>query len=161
MTVWRLARAVYPALDGEGARLNGGRWNEPGTPIVYTAGSLSLAALEVLVHLNPDRLPDDLVAYGIALPTESLQARRVEMTELPDGWDRQAEGPGLRRIGETWAQERETPILDVPSAVIPEERNYLINPRHEAAANVRIDRQRPFDFDPKLFSTESPDEAHS
>ena len=84
MTVWRLARAVYPALDGEGARLNGGRWNEPGTPIVYTAGSLSLAALDVLVHLNPDRLPDDLVAYGIALPTESLQARRVETTELPE-----------------------------------------------------------------------------
>ena len=94
MTVWRLARAVYPALDGEGARLNGGRWNEPSTPIVYTAGSLSLAALDVLLHLNPDRLPDDLVAYGIALPTESLQARRVEMTELPDGRDRQAEGPG-------------------------------------------------------------------
>ena len=99
MTVWRLARAVYPALDGEGARLNGGRWNEPGTPIVYTAGSLSLAALEVLVHLNPDRLPDDLVAYGIALPTESLQARRVETTELPDGWDRQAEVQGFAGSG--------------------------------------------------------------
>ena len=115
----------------------------------------------MLVHLTPDRLPDDLVAYGIALPTESLQARRVEMTELPDGRDRQAEGPGLRRIGETWARERETPILDVPSAVIPEERNYLIDPRHEAAANVRSDRRRPFDFDPRLFSTESPEEAHS
>lgn len=150
MLVWRLARSVYPALDGEGARLSGGRWNGPGTPVVYTAGSLSLAALEQLVHLNPSRLPEDLVAYGVEIP-DALQVEQVAASSLPEGWDRRAEVPTLRRIGQTWAEKEEAAILNVPSAVIPEERNYLINPRHPAAPQARVTRQRPFDFDPRLF----------
>lgn len=150
MRVWRLARSVYPALDGEGARLYGGRWNAPGTPVVYTAGSLSLAALEQLVHLNPDRLPEDLIAYGVDLP-DGLAVEEVTASALSDGWDRQVEAPALRRIGERWAKKNEAAVLSVPSAVIPEERNYLINPRHPAADEIRVAYQRPFDFDPRLF----------
>jgi len=150
MRVWRLARSVYPALDGEGARLYGGRWNAPGTPVVYTSGSLSLAALEQLVHLSPDRLPEDLIAYGVDL-SEGLATQTVAASDLPEGWDRQVEVPALRRIGERWAEKREAPLLSVPSAVIPEERNYLINPRHTAAGEARLAYQRPFTFDPRLF----------
>ena len=150
MRVWRLARSVYPALDGEGARLYGGRWNEPGTPVVYTAGTLSLAALEQLVHLSPDRLPGDLVAYGVDIP-DGLTVEEIAASELPDGWDRRVEAAELRRIGERWAEKKEAAALSVPSAVIPEERNYLINPRHPAAGEIRVAYQRPFDFDPRLF----------
>ena len=150
MLVWRLARATYPALDGEGARRAGGRWNMPGTPMVYTAAHLSLAALELLVHVNPDRLPDDLVAYGIEIP-DRLTRKEVKADELSEGWNRRAEVPALRGIGETWAQGREAAALSVPSAVIPEERNYLINPRHTDAAKVQVAHQRPFAFDSRLF----------
>ena len=150
MRVWRLARSVYPTLDGEGARLYGGRWNGPGTPVVYTAGSLSLAALELLVHLNPDRLPEDLIAYGVDVP-DGLAVEEVAATNLPDGWDRRAEVPQLRRIGEDWAASAKTAALSVPSAVIPEERNVLLNPRHPAADEIRVAYHRPFDFDPRLF----------
>lgn len=150
MRVWRLARSVYPALDGEGARLYGGRWNAPGTPVVYTARSLSLAALELLVHLNPDRLPEDLMAYAIDIP-DGLKVHRIDVEDLPDGWDRRAEDAELRRLGQAWAGAEEAAVLDVPSAVIPEERNVLINPRHPDASEVTIARERPFSFDPRLF----------
>jgi RES domain-containing protein len=150
MRVWRLARSVYPVLDGEGARLYGGRWNAPGTPMVYAAESLSLAALELLVHLNPDRIPEDLVAYAIDIP-DGLDTWRIDPGDLPDGWNRRAEVPELRQLGEAWVQDAITAVLNVPSAVIPEERNVLINPQHPEAPEVRVGRERPFSFDPRLF----------
>lgn len=150
MRVWRLARSVYPALDGEGARRYGGRWNHPGTPVVYAVGSLSLAALELLVHLHPDRLPENLIAYGVDIPN-GLAVEAVAASALPDRWDRRVEVPELRRIGERWTEQEETPVLSVPSAVIPEERNVLINPRHPAAGDIRVAYQRPFTFGPRLF----------
>lgn len=152
MHVWRLARSVYPALDGEGARLHGGRWNEPGTPVVYTSGSLSLAALELLVHLDPDRLPDDLVAYTVEVP-DGLERRRITAGDLPKEWNRRVEVPALRRIGETWAVNRDAVALRVPSAVIPEEHNVLLNPRHPDARAIHVADRRPFDFDPRLFES--------
>jgi RES domain-containing protein len=151
MTVWRLARAEYPALDGEGARRNGGRWNAPDTPVIYTAGSLSSAALEVLVHLNPDRLPEDLTAYAIDVP-DRFESQRVPTRDLPEQWERRVEMTALRQIGEAWAEAREALVLSVPSAVIPEERNYLLNPRHPDAAAAEVVRQRPFDFDSRLLA---------
>jgi RES domain-containing protein len=147
MHVWRLARSVYSALDGEGARLHGGRWNEPGTPVVYTSASLSLAALELLVHLDPNRLPDDLVAYKVEVP-DALKMRRITTGDLPEGWNRQVEVPALRRIGEAWAKDRNAGVLRVPSAVIPEEQNVLINPRHPDAGAVHVTDRRPIDFRP-------------
>lgn len=150
MQVWRLARSVYPVMDGEGARRYGGRWNAPGTPVVYTAGSLSLAALELLVHLNPDRLPEDLMAYAIDIPGR-LAVQRIDVEDLPDGWDHRAEDAELRRLGQAWAGAEEAAILDVPSAVIPEERNVLINPRHPDASEVTVSHERPFTFDPRIF----------
>jgi RES domain-containing protein len=155
MQVWRLARSVYPALDGEGARRYGGRWNAPGTPVVYTAESLSLSALELLVHLNPAQLPGDLMAYAIDIPDE-LAVQCIGLEDLPDGWHRRAEDARLRRLGQAWADAERgpdpgAPVLKVPSAVIPEERNVLINPRHPDASEVTVSRKRPFTFDPRLL----------
>jgi len=151
MRVWRLARSVYPALDGEGARRYGGRWNPPGIPVVYTAASLSLAVLEQLVHLSPERLPEDYMAYEIKIPDE-LALQHVAASDLPDGWNRTVESRVLRRIGAEWANEERASALSVPSAVMPEERNVLINPAHRDASRMRITSERPVAFDPRLVS---------
>ena len=149
MVVWRLARAVYPALDGEGARRRGGRWNEPGTPVVYTSEHLSLAVLESLVHADPDLLPDDLTAFQIEIPDEIAEPALVafEAGGLPDGW----EAPDVSaRLGQEWAASGGA-VMVVPSVVVPQERNVLLNPRHARAPEIRVVRREPFAFDTRLL----------
>lgn len=85
MRVWRISREVYPLLDGEGARRWGGRWNSPGTPLVYTAGSASLASLESLAALDPETVPEDLVLAAIDVPDDAV-IEQLPRDELPDGW---------------------------------------------------------------------------
>ena len=149
MRIWRLARAVYNPLDGEGARLHGGRWNREGTPVVYTSDHLSLCALEQLVHLNPENAPTDLTAFEIEVP-EDLLVERVEAEDLPDRWDRVADHPECQRIGEIWTRRESSPVLEVPSAVLPVEMNYLINPHHPEAGSIEVARAEEFRFDERL-----------
>jgi RES domain-containing protein len=147
---WRLTRRPYQALDGEGARLYGGRWNSEGLPVVYASATLSLAALEYLVHVDPAEAPGDLVAMRLALP-EDLQRERVDPSDLPPGWNGIAVHPECVRRGDAWAREGRTPLLLVPSAIVPEEENVLINPRHPAATRLAVIDTRPFAFDPRLL----------
>src|ERR671914_520595 len=116
MIVHRLARLAHEKLDGEGARLAGGRWNSRGRAAVYASSRLSLAALELLVHTDVRLVPLDLVAFEID-------------------------------VGDTWLAEDRTAVLQVPSAVVPEEWNYIINPRHPAAKAIEVVRRRKFSFD--------------
>jgi len=150
MHVWRLARAVYDPLDGEGARLHGGRWNREGTPLVYTSDHLSLCALEQLVHLSPENVPEDLTAFEIEVP-EDLLIEKVGPEDLPGGWDRIADHPECQRIGELWARGESSPVLEVPSAVLPMEMNYLINPRHPEAEAIQVAEAEEFRFDQRLL----------
>ena len=150
MRIWRLARAVYDPLDGEGARLHGGRWNQEGTPLVYTSDHLSLCALEQLVHINPENVPGDLTAFEIEVP-EELLVQRIEVEDLPEGWDRVADHPECRRIGELWTRRESSPVLEVPSAVLPMEMNYLINPRHPETGAIEVARTKEFRFDRRLL----------
>ena len=149
MRVWRIARAVHPALDGEGARLYGGRWNSPGMQVVYTAASASLATVERLVATDPDELPDDLVLFEIDIPADA-PPESVDVATLPDDW-REPRSPDCRQLGDAWIASGRSALLAVPSAVVPEDFNVLINPRHPEAQGVRIVRQRPFRFDPRLI----------
>ena len=147
---WRLvhARYVVHAFDGEGARLYGGRWNSPGRPVVYTAGSLALAALEMLVHLKSRK---ELNNYWKARLTfdESL-VRTIAVADLPPNW-RQGRAPQeTQAVGDRWWDERVTPILCVPSVVIPEEWNYVLNPLHPQFAEIQQGTPAPFAFDPRL-----------
>lgn len=140
MLAWRLCRAPFADLTGTGARLYGGRWNSRGRPLVYTASTAALALLEVRVHLDlpPELLPDDYV-----LVTIDLDALAVEvMDETP-------EQPDI--FGDTWLQARRTPVLQVPSAIIPESCNLLLNPGHPAAASAGIAAMRHFEFDRRLW----------
>src|SRR4051812_27242466 len=93
MIVWRLTRSAHRALDGEGARLNGGRWNTEGRVVVYTSTTLSLAALEYLVHLEPLLAPDDLVAMEIDLPDDAGVGAQVEPSQFPHGEWREYPAP--------------------------------------------------------------------
>jgi RES domain-containing protein len=148
--VWRLARRAYSALDGEGARRAGGRWNSPGIAAVYTSSALSLAVLELLVHTDPDLVPNDLRGFEIEVP-DSLTVHLLDSSTLPSNWRQIPNHPACRAIGDDWLQRRTQVLLGVPSAIIPEELNYLINPAHPDASLIRVVGSRAFSFDERLF----------
>lgn len=139
----------HRALDGEGARLYGGRWNSEGGAVVYASATLSLAALEYLVHVDIAEVPADLVALGIEVP-EDAAAAVLGVADLPPDWKR-PDAAGSAAVGDAWVAEGASLTLAVPSAIVPEENNVLINPRHGRAADVRIASERPFAYDPRLL----------
>ena len=151
MRVHRICRAPFRALDGEGARLYGGRWNSAGRPVVYASSALSLAALEYLVHLDPADAPDDLVALTIDVPDDA-PSEGVNAADLPAGWAQSPEAAACRAIGDRWAADGRTLVLRVPSAPVPEEWNVLLNPRHPEMSRVRVVAERAFGFDPRLVA---------
>jgi RES domain-containing protein len=150
MQVWRLARRVHAALDGEGARRAGGRWNSPGQPLVYTSGALSLCVLELLVHTDPDLVPQDLRAFEIDCPP-SMKVEILDVTTLPSNWRQIPNHPACRSLGDAWLKRASHAVLAVPSAVVPEELNYLINPAHPEAGQIKVVRSRGFAFDQRLL----------
>jgi RES domain-containing protein len=138
-------------LDGEGARLNGGRWNSEGIPVVYASASLSLAVLEYLVHVEPALVPGDLVAMEVALPDDPALGAVAEASRFPPGDWRTYPAPGWQaELGDMWVADGTFLWLAVPSAIVPEEHNVLLNPRHPGMADVRVIGTRPFRFDPRL-----------
>ena len=145
-----MARAAYPALDGLGAELYGGRWNSRGRAVVYSASSPALAVLETLVHVDPDDVPDDLRLMAIDL-ADGLSAERVALDALPEGWQAGLGHPACRAIGDDWIERGATPLLVVPSAIVPEAENVLLNPRHPALAGIAVAESRPFSFDLRLL----------
>jgi RES domain-containing protein len=149
LTVWRICRAQHARFDGEGARLYGGRWNHPGAAVVYTSGSLSLAALELFVHVDTDLLPVDLVSVPAQIPAR-LARSVLDERELPARWRTCPPPEALQDLGSQWAERGETAVLSVPSVVITEERNYLLNPGHTDFAEIVVGAPRPFSFDPRM-----------
>jgi RES domain-containing protein len=151
---WRITRALHRTLEGEGARRIGGRWNSPGVAVVFTAAHLSLAALEYLDHIEIDDAPDDLVALGIDVP-EDAGERHLTAAKLPANWQTTLHSEECRAIGDAWAEGRESLLLRVPSVVIPDEDNLIINAAHPRAAEVRIVSERPFSYDPRLLERQA------
>jgi RES domain-containing protein len=144
--VWRLTKPEHaPGLDGEGARLYGGRWNSPGIPVVYTASSLALAALEVFVHLpaamrRPSGLPD-LLTVAIDLPDEDIAG--------PEGLTQRG-AASFRAFGDAWLTGNRSLGLRVPSQVIRHDTNVLINPRHPGIARAKVALLETFRFDDRM-----------
>lgn len=145
MIVHRLCKAAHAALDGEGARLWGGRWNSPGRPMVYTAASPGLAVLEVLVHLDlpATLIPADMVMLAIALPDDAAIAT---LADVPEGQD------ACRAAGDAFLRAGAALALRVRSIVVPQEWNLLLNPAHPAMAQVALAATDPFALDPRLFA---------
>ena len=149
MQVWRLCRRAHAAFDGEGARRAGGRWNRRGTPVVYVSQSLSLAALELLVHADAALLPDDLVAVPADIP-DALPIEAVDAADLPRDWRRYPAPESLAERGTAWARAARSAALSVPSALVPNERNFLLNPAHPDFGKIRPGKPERFALDGRL-----------
>ena len=151
MFLWRICkdRHAATALSGEGARIAGGRWNHRGTRLVYCSSSISLATLEVLVHVDIATVPSDLVVVKIEVP-DSASMLRIPPPPLPANWRDHPPPDDLKDIGTTWARDAKTLGLIVPSAIVDEE-NVLLNPEHPEIAKVNIVSKASFAFDPRLF----------
>ncbi|HSM36588.1 MAG TPA: RES family NAD+ phosphorylase [Longimicrobiales bacterium] len=150
MRVWRLARAAHAELDGEGARLYGARWTSVGVAAVYAAEHLSLAALEYLVHVDIEDAPDDLMAVEIEVPDDAGELAFAD-GDLPRAWRDTPAPEACRQVGDRWAGEGEALVLRVPSVLVPEESNVLVNPAHPRASEVRAVGERRFVYDPRLL----------
>jgi RES domain-containing protein len=143
-------RHAATAFTGEGARLNGGRWNSPGKAVVYTASSLSLATLEVLVHLEDSEVFGNLFSWTpLDIPPEVLDTLKPE--SLPAGWNNDESNRITRAIGDTWLGSMRCTALAVPSAVTPGEWNYLLNPAHPDFPKILIGVSQAFRLDQRLL----------
>ncbi len=152
MLAWRICRKKYAssALSGVGAELYGGRWNSPGSKMVYASSSLSLAALELFVQLDSSQTPSDLVAISFNIP-DSVSRRELKVANLPRTWRRYPSPKSLHEIGSQWLEAQESLILIVPSAVNPEETNFLINPLHPESKRLGKPVRKPFRFDSRMW----------
>lgn len=137
------------AFDGEGAWLFGGRWNSVGTRIIYAAGSLSLGTLELLVHLE-----DIAAIYGnytvIPIEFDASLVQTLPIKSLPRGWNAPMINPKTQMLGDQWIREASSALLEVPSAVIESETNFLLNPAHADFAKIEIGKRYCFKPDPRL-----------
>ena len=151
MIVYRLCKAVHAALDGEGARLWGGRWNSPGRPMVYAAASPSLAVLEVLVHLDlpAELIPDDMVLLTIKVPDDAMFEA---IADIRQSAETQTDTDACRQVGDAFLEAGTALGLKVRSIVVPQETNLLLNVRHADMGRVTVVASEPIAFDPRLLA---------
>ncbi len=149
VTAWRIVKQKYQAnaFSGEGAKEYGGRWNSPGNPVVYTAESQSLAALEMLVHLESADVLSAYVVFQVAFDSSLISD--VSKT-LPKQWDAEPCPRKVCLLGEEWLRSNQSAVLRVPSALIHSESNYLLNPRHERFSKIKVAKPAPFRIHPRL-----------
>jgi RES domain-containing protein len=153
--VWRLARPEFAEeLDGEGARLFGGRWNSRGQRALYTSSHLSLSVLEAYVNIPPELRDDlpELRAVQISVPDDAginhVSRQQVDaLLARPDTLG------ACRDIGDRWIERNVELALNVPSVLVPEETNLVLNPRHPRMPDVKILSVRAFYFDPRLANS--------
>ena len=154
INAWRLVRKrrLPDAFTGEGARFGGGRWNHVGTPVVYVSETLSLAALELFVHFprRDSKLSRSLLAIPVEIP-DSLKIIEVSMKSLSSDWRVSPPSNSTKDIGTEWAQKGSSPILRVPSALIPGEHNLLLNPKHRDFVKIKIGKPQPFGLDERVW----------
>lgn len=153
MRVYRLCKARWAltAFSGEGSLRFDGRWHFAGVPMVYTASSQALAALEILVHMEIRHAPADFVLIPAELPAKLAKP----LKEPRDGWDHLPPNQVSQQIGTDWFKSGKSVGLRVPSVVIPGEMNVLLNPLHSDFKNIEIHEPQPFSFDPRLLRPKS------
>jgi RES domain-containing protein len=154
MRLWRIVRARHAAtaFSGEGARRASARWNSLGVPIAYAAEHLSLAALELFVHVAEDEEPSDLVRVEAEFPLSAEEVARQQaaiLSTLPDRW--RYDLSLTHGIGDRWFAEKSSAVMLVPSVVIEGEWNILLNPEHAEAGKLKVVSSKPFRFDPRMF----------
>ena len=154
VAVWRIAveAPTYTAnnLSGAGAKRTGGRWNSKGTAVVYCAANIALATLETVHYLRGGGLPYNRYLVRIDIPDDVWAARDV-LAPLPGGWDAIPAGISARAAGDAWVAASATAVLQVPSVIVPDESNILINPLHGDAAAIVATTLKRWSYDPRFF----------
>lgn len=154
-TFWRIATDAkeYEADDmsGTGAKITGGRWNEVGVAMIYAASTRALACLETLVHLNAGGLPLNRYLVEVVVPDDLWAAAPLATAAtLAVGWDAEPAGRASISFGAKWVNSKESALLVVPSVVVPEENNLLINPAHPDVARLTARKVRKWLYDPRM-----------
>ena len=151
-TAYRIFKSKYADawFDAEGAYRFGGRWNSPGSRLLYTSASQSLALLEILVHIDHDRL---VQKYSVATITfdDVLMTDVSDIAVLPTDWNKPTVNPELQEIGDLWSRSRQSVVLKVPSVIVPAEANFLINAAHPDFGALMLGEAQPFLFDSRLI----------
>jgi RES domain-containing protein len=149
MTIYRLATEIYKNdLSGNGAKLFGGRWNSAGMPALYTTENISLAVLEILIRATMDTIPLTYHLIKIDIP-DNTQLLSVTCTKLKKEW--KDDLAYTQWMGDEFIKSNEILLLKVPSAVVDEENNFIINPKHGDFKKVKITAVKKFTFDKRLF----------
>ena len=149
-TVHRLCSSQHAVLNGRGGLFASGRWHNKGHPVVYCASSLSLAIAERLVYEEHDLAPDHLVRIEVTL-SAGLFVQQLEPTDLPEDWRAYPHLASTRKIGADWLRGHSSEALVVPSAVVPEESNVILNPLHpDFAKYVEVKKVTPYSIDTRL-----------
>ena len=156
--LWRIATdtPTYEAddLSGAGAKATGGRWNEPGVAMLYAAETIALACLETVVHLNAGGLPFNRFLVAIDVPDDLWSDAQVyAATSLRVGWDAEPAGRASIGFGSDWIRSGASALLRIPSVIVPEEGNVLINPGHRGSAGILAIKLRKWLYDPRLGRT--------
>lgn len=148
------ARAEWDEMDlsGAGAKATGGRWNRKGVPMVYASSSIALAALETIVHLGADAFPLDRYVIEIKIPDDEFAARLVLKPPPPDAWDSIPESYKSKDFGSAWLASATHLVLDVPSVIVPWERNLLLNPAHPGSKALKASNLGKFLYDLRLLA---------
>ncbi len=147
MVVYRLARKKYIRnLSGEGARRYGGRWNHKGVPALYTSEHCSLALLEYLVHTQKDLMPPDIYYLQLSVP-DDIEVSTFKKKDLPGNWKQFPAPSNLADLGSNWSAEMKTAVLKVPSVIVPNEWNLLLNPLHPQFKLCKIKSVSAFEID--------------
>lgn len=153
-TLWRIAAVTpdYTADDmsGTGAMVTGGRWNSVGIPVVYSADTIALAVLETLAHIRLDGLPLNRYLVRIDVPDEIWEARAI-LGVPPVGWDAEPKGMPSIHAGDKWIASNTSALMTVPSVIVPEEQNVLINPKHRDSVLLKATMVRKWHYDSRLF----------
>lgn len=152
ITAWRIVDGRYAddAFSGEGSRRYKGRWHSAGVRVVYTCASISLATLELLVRAPRAQLLRDYIVVSCTFPETIVE--NVDVLQLPENWRDYPPPPALAAIGNEWVRRRESAVLAVPSAVTPEELNYVLNVEHDDFRSIDVGPSRPFRLDLRLLT---------
>lgn len=151
MKIYRLSLEKYAdsAFSGEGPRRVGGRWTPKGYPVVYCASSIALATLEILVHVDEDLVPLQRI-FEVALP-DGISIETID--DLKPDWRKYPAPAGLQRLGKNWLDEGKTALFEIPSVIVPQESNFVINPVHPDADQLEITKGDLLDIDSRLTNS--------
>lgn len=151
MRVWRLTqkRHAKNAFSGIGNRKAGSRWVPEGYLAVYTSENISLAVLEILVHMDVAHIGDHYMLISVDIPND-VTIDEVDVASLPENWRNRYEDRELQSVGLQWVESASSAILKVPSAVVTNEQNYILNPIHSDFEKLSISEPMPYKFDGRL-----------